>query len=243
VLLIVPTWQSPVQVEKVCLSYPVVQNPSLVTYVGLIQRLLVVGYFGECKGTPLTAPTHSHIHTSHVFHSALSWVTAKHHTHLFSDTCTTSAVLLVEHTAEALPPASNFPLFVYILFYGVISSRHLSSYFSWHHFHFIYYKLRLPVPKARVRLWSVSPLKCFALYFLNFTSLGNSTGDPRVFWVSDVVGLLPRIFWIFWAKNHPNWLRIDWVMVQNWFEASSFKTDVTAPVNVTKNAQKTRHWW
>ena len=23
------------------------------------------------------------------------------------------------------------------------------------------------------------------------------TGDPQVFWVSDVVGLLPRIFWIF----------------------------------------------
>jgi len=77
-------------------------------------------------------------------------------------------------------------------------------------------------------------------YSFVYSYLVIGTGNLQVFWVSDVVGLLPRIFWIFWAKHHPNWLRMDWVMVQNWFEASSFKTDVTAPVNVSKNDQKTR---
>ncbi len=77
----------------------------------------------------------------------------------------------------------------------------------------------------------------------------NGTGNLRVFRLSVMIGLLPWIFWIFRAKNHADWSRIDWVMNQKWFWASSFKIDVTGHVNeidvtghvnVTKNDQKTR---
>ena len=42
---------------------------------------------------------------------------------------------------KVLPPSSDIPLFVFIFIShdGVIPSRHLSSYFPWHHFPFIYY--------------------------------------------------------------------------------------------------------
>ena len=67
------------------------------------------------------------------------------------------------------------------------------------------------------------------------------TGYPQVFHISELIGLLLWIFWKFWAPDHPNQLRIDWVMIQNWFEANSFKNDVTGGANVMKNNQKTRN--
>jgi hypothetical protein len=60
----------------------------------------------------------------------------------------TSAVLLVERTAEALLMTSDncwktsdipFYFYLFIFYYDVIPSRHLSSYFPSSHFHFIYY--------------------------------------------------------------------------------------------------------
>ncbi len=43
--------------------------------------------------------------------------------------------------------------------------------------------------------------------------IGHSTGIPAGFRISELAGLFPRIFWIFWAPEHPNLLRIDWVMI------------------------------
>jgi hypothetical protein len=72
-----------------------------------------------CKGTPLTS---SEIISDELLPLSSSSAST-------SLTGTTSAVLLVERTAEALPTTSDIP-FIFILFifyYDVIQSRHLSS--------------------------------------------------------------------------------------------------------------------
>ena len=40
--------------------------------------------------------------------------------------------------------------------------------------------------------------------------LGFITGIPAGFCISDLVGLFPRIFWRFWAPDHPDLFRIFW---------------------------------
>jgi len=64
--------------------------------------------------------------------------------------------------------------------------------------------------------------------------LGNVTGYPGVFGISNLIGLFPRIFWKFWAQDHPDLLRIGRVMNENWFGVDRTKTDVTVDVKVFK---------
>jgi hypothetical protein len=81
---------------------------------------------GYCKGTPLmSSETSSGEPLSPVSPSAIT----SHLPLSASPTGITSAVLLVERTAEALPTTSDIPFYFYlfIFYYDVIPSRHLSS--------------------------------------------------------------------------------------------------------------------
>ena len=103
----------------------------------------------RCKGTPLTAPTHPHIRTSHGHpqdtRSALSWVTASTtllcHPPPAQLPEAASAVLLAEHTAEALPPASDFPCL--FIFYFMTWSHHTICHHISHRTTFILFIISL----------------------------------------------------------------------------------------------------
>ena len=122
-----------------------------------------------CKGT-LQCPSVSLPPVSRDFRSS-------------SVSVTSSVVFLIEPTAEELPssfrpavrlpPSAPFILF-FIFHYGVILSRHLSSYFPSYHFHFIYL-FHCPIV---VYISTLSDRKVPILFFLDFLS---GTVSPFLF--------------------------------------------------------------
>jgi hypothetical protein len=123
-------------------SYTICQNIQLIwQFTACLMKCWDTPVYTFFRPTPTIIYVEGH--KVHIFECAVTHCKCKtrliHHYINTGDISSTGN--LHQHAICCWGDETDFFLFVFIfvLYYGMRGSRHLSSYFPWHHFHFIYY--------------------------------------------------------------------------------------------------------